>query len=78
MRSEAVRVVPSTVPRAMVRRPLRREPQAPVVQTVDPYPVPPPHVIPVVPDQPTPEQVARLRAENAELREKLERLYASS
>ena len=78
MGNEAVRVVPATVPRAMARLLLRREPQAPVVQPVDPYPVPPPYVVQVVPVQPTPEQVAQLRAENAELRQQLERLYAGS
>ena len=78
MGNEAVRVVPATVPRAIVRRLLRREPQAPAVHTVDPYPVPPPRVVHVFPVQPTAEQVAQLRAENAELREKLDRLYATS
>jgi hypothetical protein len=78
MRDETVRVVPAIVPSAIVRRLRRRELQAPAVHTADPYPVPPPHVVQVVPAQPTPEQVARLRAENAELRRKLERLHADA
>jgi hypothetical protein len=78
MRNETTRVVPATVPSAIVRRLLRRELPAPVVHAVDPYPVPPPHVIPVLPAQPTPEQVARLRAENAELRRQLDQLHADA
>jgi hypothetical protein len=78
MRNDAVRVVPAIVPSAIVRRLLRRESQPPVVHTADPYPVPPPHVIQVVPVQATPEQVAQLRAENAELRRRLDRLHADA
>ena len=78
MGGRTVMIVPATVPSAIVRRLLRRELPAPVVHTADPYPVPPPYVTQVVPVQPTPEQIAQLRAENAELRRKLNRLHADA
>jgi hypothetical protein len=77
MGGQTVLIVPATVPSAIVRRRLRQQPEAPVVHSADPSPVAPAHAVPLVPEQLTPEQVARLRAENAELRRQLERARVS-
>jgi hypothetical protein len=77
MGGQTVIVVPSTVPSAIVQRLRRRELERPAVLTADPYPVPPARPVRVVSEQLTAEQVAQLRAENAQLRDELARVRSS-
>ena len=74
MGGQTVLIVPATVPSAIVRRLLHREPEAAVVHTADPYPVAPARAVRVVRDEITPEQIAQLRFENELLRSELERV----
>lgn len=73
MRRKTVLVVPATVPDAQVTRFPSAEPAPTVISPVTPAGVPTADPVPVIPDQPTGEQVAALRRENADLRDELER-----
>ena len=77
MANEAERVVPATVPSATVLRVERRRYARPAVTSADPAVVPVAHPTPLASEVLTPEQVAQLRAENADLRHELERIRAS-
>jgi hypothetical protein len=67
-------VVPATVPDANARRIRRAEADAPIVLSADPAPVPVARAIPIVPVQPTADDVDQLRQENAALRAQLGRV----
>jgi hypothetical protein len=74
MRPKTPFIVPATVPDAQVTRLVASAPEGPTVISAEPAPVPVPLPLQVVPEQLTAEQVELLRAENAALREELERV----
>jgi hypothetical protein len=77
MGRNTVMIVPATVPSATVLRTERQAPPAPIVISADPDVVPVARPTRLVSDVLTPEQVAQLRAENADLRAQLESARAS-
>jgi hypothetical protein len=77
MGGQTVLIVPATVPSATVLRTERAPAPAPTVISADPDVVPVAVPTRLVSDVLTPEQVAQLRAENADLRHQLERVRAS-
>jgi hypothetical protein len=77
MGGQTVMIVPATVPGPTVLRTDRLAPPAPIVISADPARVPVAQPTRLVSDVLTVEQVAQLRAENADLREELERVRAS-
>jgi hypothetical protein len=77
MGGQTVMIVPATVPSATVLRTERLEPARPIVISADPAVVPVARPVRLVSDVITPEQVAQLRAENADLRKQLNRVWAS-
>jgi hypothetical protein len=74
MGGQTVMIVPATVPSATVLRTERRAPAPPIVISADPDVVPVARPTRLVSEVLTPEQVAQLRAENADLRAELERV----
>ena len=77
MGGKTVLIVPAKVPAATVLRVERRATARPDMVRAEPAPVPGASPVRLVSDVITPEQVAQLRAENAELRHELERVRAS-
>jgi hypothetical protein len=77
MGGKTVMIVPATVPGATVLRTERAAPPTPIVVSAEPAVVPVARPTRLVSDVLTPEQVAQLRAENADLRQELERVRAS-
>jgi hypothetical protein len=71
---KTVLIVPATVPTARPTRMPRPQPERPSVAAAQPTPVPTASVVPIVRDQPTPEQMAELREENEALRDELARV----
>ena len=74
MRRKTVLIVPATVPDAQVTRVAPAQPEATVISSIEPTPVPLAQPVPVIPEQLTADQVALLREENAALREELDRV----
>jgi hypothetical protein len=77
MGGKTVVIVPATVPSATVLRVERRATARPDMVRAAPAPVPGAAPVRLVSEVLTPEQVAELRAENAQLREELARVRAS-
>jgi hypothetical protein len=74
MGGQTVMIVPATVPSATVVRTEQVAPAPPVVVSADPATVPVAQPTRLVSDVITPELVAQLRAENADLRQQLQRV----
>jgi hypothetical protein len=77
MGGQTVVVVPATVPSATVLHVEQHPPMAPIVISAEPGVVPAARPTRLVSDVLTPDQVAQLRAENADLRAELDRARAS-